>query len=110
MNYWNEINKLRKENAEISEQIKKLMAEQDQMHVHYKRKLFDVPELYQTYEKLGDNIDRLGAIVWHNNEIIEKLRLEYEESRKHDEYFRVMDEIDIRDVIGRDGFIIAVKF
>lgn len=108
MNYRNEINRLHKQIKVISEQIEKLMAEQDRMYEIYRGKLFISSNLRKAYEDLQNNVDRLDSIRCHIEDLIGMYESELKAA--NDGYFRIMDEIDIRDIIGRDGFIIAVKF
>lgn len=131
-NYTKEIGELRKEIDELSEEIFKIVRKRNVLEYNFKNacgipirssvgtillntkwlKTEKVEKLlleHDRYEKLGAELDGLREIC---NEKVEKYNMLKDEWRRiHTrEFYRPMDEIDICNLISKDGFIIGVKF
>lgn len=126
--YINEINKLRKENMEIGEKVCLLENEERIINDEYRDSLKQqFCDLVCGFEVSYDGLTKEEAIIVHRyDEIltelsdlrrlfdrncmhIDHLRAEYKRLHTED-FYRSMDDVDIFEEIGRNGFIVALKF
>ena len=73
------------------------------------QKLIESKELRRTYEMYTQRIDELDDELRGKHLKISRLRGAFKRTHTRD-FYRPMDEIDICDLIGKDGYIIGVKF
>lgn len=73
------------------------------------QKLIESKELRRTYEMYTQRIDELNDELRGKQLKISRLRGAFKRTHTRD-FYRPMDDIDICDLIGKDGYIIGVKF
>lgn len=73
------------------------------------RKLIESKELRKTYDMYTQRIEQLNNELHDKQVKLNRLRGVFKRTHSQD-FYRPMDEIDIRNLIGKDGFIIGVKF
>lgn len=127
--YLYEIEKLRLEIGELKMLIEDYWAKRDKLihekgclmfHPEYaleyvsvpeirERKLIESKELRKTYDMYTQRIEQLNNELHDKQVKVNRLRGVFKRTHSQD-FYRPMDEIDIRNLIGKDGFIIGVKF
>lgn len=73
------------------------------------RKLIESKALRKTYDMYTQRIEQLNNELHDKQVKLNRLRGVFKRTHSQD-FYRPMDEIDIRNLIGKDGFIIGVKF
>lgn len=73
------------------------------------RKLIESKELMNTYEMYARRIDELNEELLDKQLKISRLRGAFKRTHTRD-FYRPMDEIDICNLISKDGYIVGVKF
>lgn len=127
--YLYEIEKLRLEIGELKMLIKDYWAKRDKLtdekgclmfYPEYaleyvsvpeirERKLIESKALRKTYDMYMQRIEQLDNELHDKQVKLNRLRGAFKRTHSQD-FYRPMDEIDIRNLIDKDGFIIGVKF
>lgn len=116
-NYLEEIRELENEVMELTKRIDILRVRKmslfnlylDASNISSPIRYSEVKVIFNRYHEVSMCVDELDAKRYEIKKRIDELRKEYRELHTR-EFYIPMDEIDIADLIQRDGFIIAVKF